>query len=93
MSQLTSRYPFAITLHPEVSSSLGPAASSSAGSSGVQDFKSPSILKTAKLWRCQKLSKGELVGLVQHYTHVTPSDTATKGQLIKSLMDAAVALQ
>jgi len=33
------------------------------------------------------------VGLVQHYTHGTPSDTATKGQLIKSLMDAAVGLQ
>ena len=78
---------------PEVSSSSGPAASSSAGSLGVQEFMNPSILKTAKLWRIQKLSKGELVGLVQHYTHVTPSDTATKGQLIKSLMDAAVGLQ
>ncbi len=78
---------------PEVSSSSGPAASSSAGSLGVQDFMTPSILKTAKLWRFQKLSKGELVGLVQHYTHVTPSDTATKGQLIKSLMEAAVGLQ
>jgi len=53
----------------------------------------PSILKTAKLWRFQKLGKGELVGLVQHYTYVTPSDTATKGQLIKSLMDVAVGLQ
>jgi len=78
---------------PEVSSSSGPAASSSAGSLGVQDFMNPSILKTAKLWRFQKLSKGELVGLVQHYTHGTPSDTATKGQLIKSLMDAAFGLQ
>ncbi len=78
---------------PEVSSSSGPVASSSAGSLGVQDFINPSILKTAKLWRFQKLSKGELMGLVQHYTHVTPSDTATKGQLIKSLMDAAVGLQ
>ena len=70
-----------------------PAASSSAGSLGVQDFMNPSILKTAKLWRFQKLSKGELVGLVQHYTDATPSDTATKGQLIKSMMDAAVGLQ
>ncbi len=80
---------------PEVSSSnlSGPGASSSAGSLGVQDFMNPNILKTAKLWRFQKLSKGELVGLVQHYTQVTPSDTATKGQLIKSLMDAAIGLQ
>ena len=78
---------------PEVSSGSGPAASSSAGSLGVQDFMNPSILKTAKLWRFQKLGKGELVGLVQHYTYVTPSDTATKGQLIKSLMDVAVGLQ
>ncbi len=53
----------------------------------------PSILKTAKLWRFQKLSIGELVSFVQHYTHVTPSDTASIGQLINSLMDAAVGLQ
>ena len=49
------------------------------------------ILKTAKLWRFQKLGKGELVGLVQHYNEVTPS--ASKGQLIKSLMDAAIGFQ
>jgi len=80
---------------PEVSSSnlSGPAASSSAGSLGVQDFMNPDILKTAKLWRFQKLSRGELVGLMQHYTQVIPSVTATKGQIIKSLMDAAVGLQ
>ncbi|DBB17491.1 TPA: hypothetical protein ACH3X3_014511 [Trebouxia sp. C0006] len=80
---------------PEVSSSnqSGASASSSAGSLGVQDFMNPDILKTAKLWRFQKLSRGELVGLVQHYTQVTPSVTATKTQLIKSLMDAAVGLQ
>ena len=64
---------------PEVSSSnlSGPAASSSAGSLGVQDFMNPEILKTAKLWRFQKLSRGELVDLVQHYTQVTPSVTAS----------------
>ncbi len=80
---------------PEVSSSSlsDPGASSSAGSLGVQDFKNPNILKTAKLWRFQKFSKGELVGLVQHYTQVTPSDTATKGWLNKSLMDAATGMQ
>lgn len=49
----------------------------------------PDILKTAKAWRFQKPSKGELMGLVQ----VTPPDTATKGQLIKSLTDAAARLQ
>ena len=79
---------------PEVSSSnlSGPATCSSAGSLGVQDFMNPEILKTAKLWRFQKLSRGELVGLVQHYTGVTPSVTATKGQLIQSLMDVALGL-
>ncbi len=79
---------------PEVSSSnlSGPASSSSAGSLGVQDFMNPEILKTAKLWRFQKLSRGELVVLVQHYTGVTPSVTATKGQLIQSLMDVALGL-
>ena len=80
---------------PEVSSShfSGAGTSSSAGSLGVQDFMNPEVLKTAKQWRFQKLSKGELVGLVQHYNSVTPPETATKGQLIKSLMDAAVGLQ
>ena len=53
----------------------------------------PEVLKAAKQWRFQKLSKGELVGLVQHYCGETPPETATKGQLIKSLMDAAVGLQ
>ncbi len=80
---------------PDVSSSnlSGPGSSNSAGSLAVQDSMNTEILKTAKLWRFQKLSKGELMGLVQHYTQVTPSDTATKGQLIKSLMDAANGLQ
>ena len=80
---------------PEVSSSnlSGAGASSSPGSLGVQDFMNPEALKAAKQWRFQKLSKGELVGLVQHYCGVTPPDTSTKGQLIKSLMDAAVGLQ
>jgi len=55
-----------------------PAASSSAGSLGVQDFKNPNILKTAKLWRVQKVRQGH----VQYYTQVTPSDTAIKGQLL-----------
>ena len=55
---------------PEVSSSnqSGASASSSAGSLGGQDFMNPDILKPAKLWRFQKLSRGELVGLIQHYT-------------------------
>ncbi|KAL0024147.1 hypothetical protein WJX77_002032 [Trebouxia sp. C0004] len=47
---------------PEVSSSnqSGGSASGSAGSLGVQDFMNPDILKTAKLWRFQKLSRGML---------------------------------
>ena len=81
--------------NPEISSSniSDTSASGSAGSLGVQDFMNPDILKTAKLWRFQKLSRGELTGLVQHYTQVTPSDTATKAQLIKSLMDVVVGVQ
>ncbi|KAL0050539.1 hypothetical protein WJX82_001897 [Trebouxia sp. C0006] len=45
---------------PEVSSSnqSGTSASGSAGSLGVQDFMNPDILKTVKLWRFQKLSRG-----------------------------------
>lgn len=76
---------------PEVSSNnlSGPGSSASAGSIGVADFMDPEVLKTAKLWRCQKLSKAELVGLVEHYTKVTPSATSTKVQLIKALMDFA----
>ncbi|DBB07152.1 TPA: hypothetical protein ACH3X1_011723 [Trebouxia sp. C0004] len=46
---------------PEVSSSnqSGASASGSAGSLGVQDFMNPEILKTAKLWRFQKLSRDQ----------------------------------
>ena len=77
---------------PEISSSnisAGPGPSMSAGSLGVADFMNPAVLTTAKLWRFQKLSKAELGGLVEHYTQVTPSNTSTKGQLIKSLMEYA----
>ncbi len=77
---------FQAELEASSSNLSGPAASSSAGSLGVQDFMNPDILKTAKLWRFQKLSRGELVGLVQHYTQVTPSVTATKGQISKMLL-------
>ena len=84
---------FQAELEASSSNLSGAAASSSAGSLGVQDFMNSDILKTAKLWRYQKLSRGKLVGLVQHYTQVIPSVTATKGQLIKSLMNAAVGLQ
>ncbi|DBB02202.1 TPA: hypothetical protein ACH3X3_011232 [Trebouxia sp. C0006] len=77
---------------PEVSSSnilAGPGSSMSAGSLGMADFMNPEVLTTAKLWRFQKLSKAELGGLVEHYIQVTPSNTSTKGQLIKSLMEYA----
>ncbi len=76
---------------PEVSSSniSGPGSSMSGGSIGVADFMNSEVLKTAKLWRFQKLSKAELGGLVEHYTQVTPSSSSTKGQLIKSLMEYA----
>ena len=76
---------------PEVSSSamLGPGSSMSAGSLGLADFMDPQVLKTAKMWRFQKLSKAELGGLVEHFTKSLPSSGATKGQLIKTLMDHA----
>jgi len=74
---------------PEVSSSAmsGPGSSMSAGSLGLADFMDPHVLKTAKMWRFQKLSKAELGGLVEHFTKSLPSSSATKGQLIKTLMD------
>lgn len=80
---------------PEISSSnlSGPDSLNSVGSLGLQDFMNPDTLKIAKLWRFQKLSKAELMGLVQHYTQAVPSDTITKAQLIKNLMDVAVAMQ
>ncbi|DBA86783.1 TPA: hypothetical protein ACH3X1_016627 [Trebouxia sp. C0004] len=66
---------------PEVSSSamLGPSSSTSAGSLGFADFMDPQVLKTAKMWRFQKLSKAELGGLVEHFTKSMPSSGATKG--------------
>jgi len=67
----------------------GSGSSMSAGSLGMADFMNPEVLMTAKLWRFQKLSKAELGGLVEHHTQVTPSNTFTKGQLIKSLMEYA----
>ncbi|KAL3130684.1 hypothetical protein ABBQ38_008074 [Trebouxia sp. C0009 RCD-2024] len=76
---------------PEVSSSTmsGPGSSVSAGSLGLADFMDPQVLKTAKIWRFQKLSKAELGGLVVHFTKALPSSGATKGQMIKTLMDHA----
>ena len=76
---------------PEISSSnvSVPGSTVSGGSIGLADFMNPEVLKTAKLWRFQKLSKAELIGLVEHYTEVSPSSSATKGQLIKDLMDHA----
>ncbi|DBA77168.1 TPA: hypothetical protein ACH3X1_009742 [Trebouxia sp. C0004] len=76
---------------PEVSSSamLGPGSSMSAGSLGLADFMDPQVLKTAKMWRFQKLSKAELGGLVEYFTKSLPSSGATKGQLIKTVMDHA----
>ncbi len=76
---------------PDISSSnvSAPGSSLSAGSISVADFLNPEVLKTAKLWRFQKLSKTELIGLVEHYTKVSPATSATKGQLIKALMDYA----
>ncbi len=55
----------------------------------LQTSCNPEVLKTAKLWRFQKLSKAELIGLVEHYTKVSPATSATNGQLIKALMDYA----
>jgi len=48
------------------SSISGPDSTISGGSIGVADFMNPEVLKTAKLWRFQKLSKAELNGLVEH---------------------------
>ncbi len=76
---------------PKISSSnvSAPDSAMSAGSIGVADCMNPEVLKTTKLWRFQKLSKAELTGLVEHYTQVSPATSATKGQMIKILMDHA----
>ena len=60
---------------------------SAAGSLGVADFMDPEVLKTAKVWRFQKLSKAELVGLLEHHTQLPAP--ATKSHVIKLLMDHA----
>ncbi len=75
---------------PEISSSnvSDPGSTmSAAGSLGVADFMNPEVLKTAKVWRFQKLSKAELVGLLEHHTQLPAP--ATKSHVIKLLMDHA----
>ena len=76
---------------PEISSSnvSAPGSTVSAGSLGLADFMDPEVLKTAKLWRFQKLSKAELMGLVEHHTQVPVPASATKAHVIKILMDHA----
>jgi hypothetical protein len=77
---------------PEISSSnvSDPGSTmSAAGSLGVADFMNPEVLKTAKVWRFQKLSKAELVGLLEHHTQVPAPSSATKSHMIKLLMNHA----
>ena len=76
---------------PEISSSnvSAPGSTMSTGSLGVADFMNPEVLKTAKVWRFQKLSKAELFGLLEHHTQVPAPASATKSHMIKLLMDHA----
>jgi len=79
---------------PDVSSSnvSGPQSAMSGGSIGVADFMNPEVLKTAKLWRFQKLSKAELAGLLEHYMQATPSSilesVAAVAKLTESVLQA-----
>ena len=76
---------------PEISSSnvSAPGCTMSTGSLGVADFMNSEVLKTAKVWRFQKLSKAELVGLLEHHTQVPAPSSATKSHMIKLLMNHA----
>ena len=76
---------------PDISSSSvsAPGSALSGGSLGVADFMNPEVLKTAKLWRFQKLSKAELAGLIEHHTQVQVPSSAKKSHLIKILMNHA----
>lgn len=75
---------------PEITSSnVSAPGSMSTGSLGVADFMDPEVLKTAKVWRFQKLSKAELVGLLEHHSQVPAPASATKSHMIKLLMGHA----
>jgi len=75
---------------PEVSSSnlSVPASTLSQGSLGVADFMDLGVLRTKK-WRFDKLSKAELAGLINHHMKQDAPQSATKGHLVKTLMDFA----
>jgi len=75
---------------PEVSSSnlSVPASTLSQGSLGVADFMDLGVLRT-KEWRFDKLSKAELAGLINHHMKQDAPQSATKGHLVKTLMDFA----
>lgn len=76
---------------PEVSSSSlsDPASTLSQGSLGVADFMDLGVLRRAKKWRFDKLSKAELAGLINHHMKQDAPQSATKGYLVKTLMDFA----
>ena len=76
---------------PEVSSSnlSDPASTLSTGSLGVADFMDLGVLKRAKKWRIDKLSKAELAGLISHHMKQDAPQSATKGHLVKTLMEFA----
>ena len=70
---------------PEVSSSSlsDPASTLSQGSLGVADFMDLGVLRRAKKWRFDKLSKAELAGLINHHMKQDAPQSATKGYLVK----------
>ncbi|DBA73823.1 TPA: hypothetical protein ACH3X2_009611 [Trebouxia sp. C0005] len=76
---------------PEVSSSnmSVPTTTVSQGSLGVADFMDLGVLRRAKRWRFDKLSKAELAGLINHHMKQDAPQSATKGYLVKALMDFA----
>ena len=76
---------------PEISSSnlSDPASTLSTGSLGVADFMDRGVLRRAKKWRFDKLSKAELAGLINHHMKQDAPQSATKGHLVKTLMEFA----
>ncbi len=76
---------------PEVSSSnlSEPASSRSQGSIGLADFMSLDVLRGAKKWRLDRLSKAEVAGLITHHMKISPPEPSSKAQLVSMLMEFA----
>jgi len=76
---------------PEVSSSnlSEPASFLSQGSIGLADCMSLDVLRGAKKWRLDRLSKAEVAGLITHHMKISPPEPSSKAQLVSMLLEFA----